>query len=49
MLFLHKDGDRFEIDNLIYCEDCINKPLKIIAEKPDIQGYLAGLEYRDIK
>ena len=39
----------YEIDNLIYCEGCMDNHFKIIAESPDIEGYLADLEYHDIK
>ena len=39
----------YEIDNLIYCRDCIEKHFKIIAEKPDIASYLADLEQHDTK
>lgn len=42
------EGDEcFSIDNFIYCEDCINKHFKITAEKADISGDLADLEYHD--
>lgn len=46
---IYEGEDCYSIDNLIYCEDCIDKHFKIMAEKPDIAGYLADLEYHDIK
>ena len=46
---IYEGDDCYEIDNLIYCEDCINKHFKIIAEKPAIEGHLADLEYHDTK
>lgn len=46
---IYEREECYSIDNLIYCEDCIDKHFKIMAEKPDISGYLADLEYHDIK
>ena len=46
---IYEGEECYSIDNLIYCEDCIDKHFKIMAEKPDIAGYLADLEYHDIK
>lgn len=46
---IYEGEECYSIDNLIYCEDCIDKHFKIMAEKPDIAGYLEDLEYYDIK
>ena len=46
---IYEGEDCYEIDNLIYCEDCVNQHFKIMAEKLDSDGYLADLEYHDIK
>lgn len=35
---IYEGGDCYEIDSLIYCEDCINTHFKIIAEEPDFEG-----------
>lgn len=46
---IYEGEECYFIDNLIYCGDCVDKHFKIMAEKPDIAGYLADLEYHDIK
>ena len=44
------EGEKcYFIDNLIYCEDCINNHFKIMVEKPGMASYLGNLEYHDIK
>lgn len=45
---IYEGEDCYEIDNLIYCENCIDKHFKIMAEKPDIEGDLADLEYHEL-
>ncbi len=46
---IYQGEDCYCIDGIIYCEDCIDKHFKIMAEKTDIEAYLADLEYHDIK
>ena len=46
---IYEGENCYEIDNLIYCEECIDKHFKMIAEKADISADLADLECHDIK
>ncbi len=46
---IFEGDDCFNIDGLIYCEECIDRHFKIIAENPDMEGYLADLEFHDIR